>query len=135
MFCFVVMSIHLQLFFLFRVFHNLFIFCFMLLFTITRHIFPLSGEAADTEIKVPSEMNSELKGSPLKPGVGHYIAIRATLTARDFFLAYFDPPVNSPAFFPKHLPIFPLCWLWLTRGSCVGLQNKIDHPAGRRFPC
>ena len=25
----------------------------------------------------------------LKPGVGQYIAIHATLTARDFFLAYF----------------------------------------------
>ena len=26
---------------------------------------------------------------PLKPGIGQYIAIHATLTARDFFLAYF----------------------------------------------
>ena len=34
-------------------------------------------------------------------------------------------PVHSPAFFPKPLPIF----------SCVGLQNKIGHPAGCRFPC
>ena len=32
-------------------------------------------------------------------------------------------PVLSPAFFPKSLPIF----------SCVGLQNKIGHPAGCRF--
>ena len=26
---------------------------------------------------------------PLKPGVGQYIDIHATLTAKDFFLAYF----------------------------------------------
>ena len=47
--------------------------------------------AADAEIKVPSGENTELKRSPLKPGVGQYIAIRAMLTARDFFLAYFYP--------------------------------------------
>ena len=42
--------------------------------------------AADAEIKVPSGEN---RGNvlPLKPGVGQYIAIHATLTARDFFLA------------------------------------------------
>ena len=27
-------------------------------------------------------------------------------------------PVHSPAFFPKPLPIFCLCWLWLAHGSC-----------------
>ena len=26
-----------------------------------------------------------------------------------------------------------LCWLWLTRGSCVGPQNEIGHPAKGRF--
>ena len=75
---------------------------------------------------------------PLKPGVGQYIAIRATLTARDFFLAYFypfSPFINSPAFFSKTSPDFFLSWLWLTHGSCVGPQNKIGHTAGRRFPC
>ena len=46
---------------------------------------------------------------PFKPGVGQYIAIHATLTARDFFLAYFYPP--SPftrIFFPKPLLISPV---------------------------
>ena len=35
--------------------------------------------------------------------------------------------------FPKRLLscFFPLCWLWLTTGSCVGPQNKICHPAHR----
>ena len=44
----------------------------------------------------------------LKPGVGQYIAIHATLTAVNFFLAYFYPPVHSPAIFSKPLPIFPV---------------------------
>ena len=66
--------------------------------------------AADAEIKVPSDENTELKCSPLKPGVGQYIAIRATLTAREFLLAYFYPSVNSPAFFSKTSPDW----------SCVG---------------
>ena len=63
--------------------------------------------AADAEIKVPSAENTELKVPPLKPGVSQYIAIHATLTARDFFLVYSTLPVHSPAFFPKPLPIFP----------------------------
>ena len=52
---------------------------------------------------------------PLKPGVSQYIAIHATLTARNFFLAYFYP--SGPftcIFFPKPPPILFLCWLWLT---------------------
>ena len=53
-----------------------------------RHLTPQWG-AADEEIKVPSGENTELNVLPLKPGVGQYIAIHATLTARDFFLAYF----------------------------------------------
>ena len=32
-----------------------------------------------------------LKVLPLKPGVDHYIAMHAMLTARDFFLANFFP--------------------------------------------
>ena len=62
--------------------------------------------AADAEIKVPSGENTELKR--YWPGVGQYIVIHATLTARDFFLAYVYPSVHSPAFFPKPLPSFPV---------------------------
>ena len=75
-----------------------------------------------------------LKVHPLKPGVGQYIATHPTLTARDFFLAYFYLPVHSPAFFPKNLPIFPELAVANT-GYCVGPQNKIGHPVGCRFPC
>ena len=43
---------------------------------------------------------------PLKPGVGQYIATHATLTARDFSLAYFysSGPFTC-IFFPKSLLI------------------------------
>ena len=75
--------------------------------------FPLWG-AADAEIKVPSGQNTELRRSPFKAwSRSVYIAIHATLTARNFFLIY-TIPVHSPAFFPKPLPVFFLCWLWLS---------------------
>ena len=47
--------------------------------------------AADAEIKVPSGENTEVKRSPLKPGVGQYIAVHSVLTAGDFVLANFYP--------------------------------------------
>ena len=48
-----------------------------------------------------------LKVLPLKSGVGQYISMRSTLTARDFFFANFYPsgPFAS-IFFPKPLPSF-----------------------------
>ena len=52
-------------------------------------LFTSQWGAADTEIKVPSNENTDLKVLPLKPGVGQYIAMHTTLTARDFFLAIF----------------------------------------------
>ena len=42
--------------------------------------------AADAEIKSHLVRTQSLNVLPLKPGVGQYIAIHATLTARDFFL-------------------------------------------------
>ena len=45
--------------------------------------------AAEAEIK--SVRTQSLKVLPLKPEVGQYIAIHATLTARDFFLSNFYP--------------------------------------------
>ena len=91
--------------------------------------------AADAEIKVPSGENTSLKVLPFTPGVGQYIAIHATLTARDFFLAYFYPSCPFTCIFSKTSPDFSMCWLWLTHGSCVGPQNQIGHPAGCRFLC
>ena len=46
---------------------------------------------------------------PFKPGVGQYMAVHATLTVRDFFLAYFYP--SSPLtciFFQNLSRFFPL---------------------------
>ena len=45
---------------------------------------------------------------PLKPGVGRYIAINATLAAMDFFLAYFYPSGPFTCIFPN-LSRFLLC--------------------------
>ena len=52
-----------------------------------------------------------------------------------FFLAYFYTSSPFTCIFFKTSPDFPLCWLWLTHGSCVGPQKKTGHPAGCRFPC
>ena len=97
--------------------------------------FPCSGELRTQKLKSHLVRTQSLNVLPLKPGVGLYIAIHATLTARDFFLAYFYTSGPFTCIFSKTSPIFPLCWLWLTHGSCVGRQNKIGHPAGCRFPC
>ena len=45
-----------------------------------------------------------LKVLPFKPGVGQYIAMHATLTARDFFLANFYRSGPFTCIFPKVLP-------------------------------
>ena len=47
-----------------------------------------------------------LKVLPFKPGVGQHIAMHATLTARDFFLANFYPSGPFTCIFPKSLPSF-----------------------------
>ena len=74
-----------------------------------------------------------LKILPSKPGVGQYIAIHATLTARDFSLVYFYPSGPFTCIFPKPTPIFPVLAV-ANAGSCVGPQNKVGHPVGCRFP-
>ena len=95
---------------------------------------PRSGELRTQKLKSHLVRTQNLHVLPLKPGVGQDIAIHAMLAARDFFLAYFHPSGPFSCIFPN-LSQFLLCWLWLTRGSCIGPQNKIDHPAGCRFPC
>ena len=93
-----------------------------------------SGELRTQKLKSHLVKTQSFNVLPLKPGIGQCIAIHATLTARDFFLAYFYPSGPFTCIFPE-TSRFLLCWLWLTHGSCVGLQNKIGHPAGGRFPC
>ena len=53
-----------------------------------------SGELRTQKLKSHLVRTQSLNVLPLKPGVGQHIAIHATLTARDFFLAYFYP--SSP---------------------------------------
>ena len=62
--------------------------------------------AADAEIKSHLLRIQSLKVLPLKPGVGQYIAIDATLAVRDFFLAYFYPSGPFPCIFSKTSPDF-----------------------------
>ena len=96
---------------------------------------PRIRELRTQKLKSHLTRTQSLKVPPLKPGVGQYIAMRATLTARDFFLAYFYPSSPFSCIFFQNFSRFFLCWLWLTHGSCAGPQNKVGHPAGGRFPC
>ena len=77
--------------------------------------------AMDAEVKVPSDVNTELKGSPLcnkssvsqsvplNPGVGQYIVMHATLTAKDFFLFNFYLSSPFTCIFSKTSLEFFLC--------------------------
>ena len=95
---------------------------------------PRSGKPRTQKLKSHLMRTQSLNVLPLKPGVGQYIAIHATLTARDFFLACFYTSGPFTCIFSKTSPDFSLYLLWLTHGSCVGPQNKVGHPAGCRFP-
>ena len=76
-----------------------------------------------------------LKVLHLKPEVSQYIAIHATITARDFFLANFYPSSPFICIFSKTSPEFFSVLVFASTGSCVGPHNKIGHPAGCQFPC
>ena len=73
---------------------------------------------------------------PLKPGVGQYTAIHATLTAKDFFLIS-TFPVHSAAFFPQNLSRFFPVLAVVNTGCCVGPQTKTVTllDAGFRVEC
>ena len=85
---------------------------------------PRSGELRTQKLKSHLVRTQRLNVLPSKPGVGQYIYVLRLLPGISSLLIS-TLPVHSPAFFPKPLPIF----------SCVGLQNKIGHPAGCRFLC
>ena len=75
---------------------------------------PRSGELRTQKLKSHQVRTQSLNVLPLKSGVGQYIAIHATLTARNFFLAYVYPSGPFTCIFSKTSPNFFLCWLWLT---------------------
>ena len=94
----------------------------MLFFHVPITVFPLPlpswlrSEEMRTQ-KLRSHLLRKTQSSkvlPLKPGVGQYIAMHATATARDFFLANFYPSGPFTCIFSKTSPEFFLCWLWLT---------------------
>ena len=110
-----------------------FLFFYSLCCGISHICAPPQGELRTQKLKSLLVRTQSLNVLPLKPRVGQYITIHSTLTARDFFLAYFYPSGPFTCIFSKNLSQFWLCWLWLTHGSCVGPQNRRGHPAGGRF--
>ena len=52
-----------------------------------KSVFPRSGELRMQKLKFHLLRTQSLKALTLKPGVDQYIAMHATLTARNFFLA------------------------------------------------
>ena len=75
-----------------------------------------------------------VKVLPLKPGVGQCVAMHATLTARDFFVANFYPSGPFTCIFFQNLSQVFTVLAAANSGSCEGRQNKIGHLAGCRFP-
>ena len=67
---------------------------------------PRSGELRTQKLKSHLLRTQSLKVLPLKPEVGQYIVIHATLTAKDFFVANFYPSGPFTDIFVKHLPSF-----------------------------
>ena len=88
-----------------------------------------SGELRTQKLKSHLVRTQSLNVLPLKPGVGQYIATHGTLTARDFFLAYFYPSGPFTCIFPNVSRVFPVLAVANT-SFCVGPQNKIGHPVG-----
>ena len=79
-----------------------------------------SGELWTRKLKSHLLRTQSLKILPLKPGVGQYIAIHATPTARDFFLANFYPSGPLTCIFFQNLSrVFPV-FASANAGSCVG---------------
>ena len=80
------------------------------------HFNPRSGELRTQKLKSHLVRTQSLNVLPLKLGVGQYIATHATLTARDFFLAYSYPFGPFTCIFSKTFPDF----------SCVGCSLHMD---------
>ena len=71
-------------------------------------ISPHSVELRTQNLKSHLMRTQSLNIFLLKPGVVQYIAIHATLTARDFFLSYFYPPSPFTCIFFQNLLISPV---------------------------
>ena len=88
-----------------------------------------SGELRTQRLKAHLVRTWSLNVLSLKHWVGQYIVIHATLTARNFFLAYFYPSSPFTCIFSQNLSRFFPALAVANTGSCVGPQNEISHPA------
>ena len=88
------------------------------------------------QLCLSAETSGSRGGAPALGSFGRsqYTVIHASLTARDFILAYCYPLGPVTCIFPNLSQFFPVLAVTNT-GSCVGPQNKIGHPVGCRFPC
>ena len=75
---------------------------------------PRDGELRTQKLKSHLLRTQSWQVLPLKPGVGQYIAIHATLTARGSSFANFYPSSPFTYIFSKTSPKLFLCWLRLT---------------------
>ena len=102
-----------------------------------------SGELRTQKLKSYMVRTQSLNVLPLKPGVGQYIAIHATLTARDFFLAYFYPSGPFTCIFSKTSPDFfvpvkarRMKWVTLLdAGSRVECPRNINRRGKKNMTC
>ena len=94
-----------------------------------------SGELRTQKLKSHLVRTQSLNVLPLKPGIGQYIAIHATLTARDFFFAYFYPSGPFTCIFPKPLPISPVLAVVNTWFLCRPAEQVTLLDAGSRVEC
>ena len=91
---------------------------------------PRSGELWTQTLNSHPVRTQSLNVLPLKRGVSQYIAIHATLAARDFFLAYFYPSSPFTRIYSNTSPDFFLVFAVADAGSCVDPQNETG-----RSPC
>ena len=82
--------------------------------------------AADAEIKVPSGENTELKHSPFQAWSRSVYSHTCYAYCQGVLPCLFLPFQSIHLHFFQNLSQF---------FSCVGLQSKIGHSAGCRFPC
>ena len=86
---------------------------------------------------IHSGENTELKCSPFKAWSRSIYSHTCYAYCQGFLPCLFLPFRSIRLHFFQNLSRFFLCWLWLTQGSCVGPQNKIDHlpEADSRVEC
>ena len=96
---------------------------------------PPQWGAADAEIKVPFDENTELKRSPFKVWSRSVHSHTCYAYWQEFLPRLFLPFRSIHLHFFQNLSQFFPVLAVANTGSCVGPQNKRGHPVGCRFPC